>query len=430
LVDFGAVKQVLPVSDPSRQTTILGTPGYAPPEQFDGTVDFSSDLYALARTCTCLLTGSPSSPPPWGVSDLLTKVLKKMISLDPQMRYRSAGEVQDALVEINPKPVLPVATNWWKWVAAITIGMTIMVAAITLGRFLYPRTVLIFKPEKDKYIRDVPAPNGTYYYGGSTTWVLLMDKLDGEMGENIRRIFKIERKTSQEKLIGTISGLKMLQSKVIDIALSSKEKEVSALNDSTFSRTMIAKSAVVMIVNKKLKIDSVEKDEFNGVKDGGISDWKNIPGGKPSKIVFYATDNSYTKRKPGDFIKVKDASEGIARIASDPAGAMIVPIQIAVDQCDCKTTKILAFKIANLETLNPYTSKCLEKPSRSKVNIDFIKKMEKISNINVLDLEIVFRNDMPKSEEAGKYLARIFMTEEGQKLVENAGYLPISSLPN
>jgi serine/threonine protein kinase len=427
LIDFGAVKQVLPVSDPSRQTTILGTPGYAPPEQFDGTVDFSSDLYALAKTCICLLTGSPSFSPPWGVSELLTNVLNKMISLDPQMRYRSTREVQDALVESNPKPLSSVTTNWWKWVAAITIGMTIIVAAITLGKFFYPRTVLKFKPEKDKYIRDVPAPSGTYYYGGSTTWVPLMDKLDGEMGENIRRIFRIERKTSQEELIGTTSGLKMLQSKVIDIALSSKEKEVSALNDSTFSRTTIAKSTVVMVVNKKSKIDSIEQDRFNDIKDGKVSDWKNIPGGKPSKIVLYATDNSYTNRKPEDFIKVKDASEGIKRIANDPGGAMIVPLQIAVDQCDCKTTKILEFRTANLETLNPYVSKCLEKPDRSKVNIDFIKKMP---NTNILDLEIVFRNDTPKSEEAGKYLARVLMTQEGQEIVKNAGYLPISSLPD
>jgi serine/threonine protein kinase len=359
LVDFGAVKQVLPVSDPSRQTTIMGTPGYAPPEQFDGTVDFSSDLYALARTCICLLTGSPSSPPPWGVSELLTKVLKKMISLDPQMRYRSAMKAQDDLTIQVPSVVI----NWQKWLVTTTVCMTIMLAAITLGYFLYPRNVLPFDPGKHTNIKEVKTPPGTdtYLYGGSTTWESLMSKLDGKMRENIR-IFKLERKIPDRGLIGTDSGLKMLEDKEIDIALSSKKQEVSELNKSTFSRTKIAESTVVMIVNKGAKIDSIGENDFNKVRDGGANNWEDIPGGKSSKIVFYSTDQRYTKRKAGEFIKVKDASEGIKKIANDPNGAMIVPIQIAVENCDCKTTKILEFKIDDSKILNPYASVIIHTP--------------------------------------------------------------------
>jgi hypothetical protein len=57
------------------------------------------------------------------------------------------------------------------------------------------------------------------------------------------------------------------------------------------------------------------------------------------------------------------------------------------------------------------------------VNIDFIKKMP---NTNVLELEVVFRNDVPKSKNAGEYLATILMTREGQDFIKDSGYLPVS----
>ena len=59
LLDFGAVKQVANVATPTpSKATSIYTPFYAPPEQTHGNQVFpSSDLYALAVTCICLLTG-------------------------------------------------------------------------------------------------------------------------------------------------------------------------------------------------------------------------------------------------------------------------------------------------------------------------------------------------------------------------------------
>ncbi len=55
LVDFGAVR-VLPRNETHRGT-IVGTLGYAPPEQLGGTLDATSDLYALGATLIHLASG-------------------------------------------------------------------------------------------------------------------------------------------------------------------------------------------------------------------------------------------------------------------------------------------------------------------------------------------------------------------------------------
>ena len=110
LLDFGAVKEVTAPSGAQRGPTTISSPDYAPPEQImNGTVDATSDLYALAATCVILLTNKgshelrDSSTNTWRwepyaqVSSGLAQVLNKMLLAKPSDRYPSAKAVLAAL---------------------------------------------------------------------------------------------------------------------------------------------------------------------------------------------------------------------------------------------------------------------------------------------------------------------------------------------
>ncbi|BAZ37283.1 serine/threonine protein kinase [Calothrix sp. NIES-4101] len=111
LIDFGAVKQVVQVVEEGADSseTVIISPGFSPPEQVHGkTVTFTSDLYSLAASCVCLLTGAnphtfdiPFNLEKWktsaNISPKLVKVLNKMLEPDPKNRYQSADEVLTAL---------------------------------------------------------------------------------------------------------------------------------------------------------------------------------------------------------------------------------------------------------------------------------------------------------------------------------------------
>jgi serine/threonine protein kinase len=56
LVDFGIARKYSLSNLKRKQTSALGTPGYAPPEQYQGNADPRSDLYALAATLHHVLT--------------------------------------------------------------------------------------------------------------------------------------------------------------------------------------------------------------------------------------------------------------------------------------------------------------------------------------------------------------------------------------
>jgi serine/threonine protein kinase len=113
LVDFGVSKFATEAAL-ARTGTVIGTQGYAAPEQSEGKAYFSSDLFGLGRTCFHLLTDTHPSKVfsrygDWekylknylnkiSISDALKLVLTKLLQPDIRQRYQSAEEVLEALV--------------------------------------------------------------------------------------------------------------------------------------------------------------------------------------------------------------------------------------------------------------------------------------------------------------------------------------------
>src|SRR5690349_19142329 len=101
LVDFGIARADEAKNIKRKQTSALGTPGYAPPEQYQGNADPRSDLYALGATMHHLLTNrdprnyAPFSYPPVRtlnsqVSPETENLVAKATNNDSSQRYQSA----------------------------------------------------------------------------------------------------------------------------------------------------------------------------------------------------------------------------------------------------------------------------------------------------------------------------------------------------
>ncbi|MBH8555383.1 protein kinase [Nostocaceae cyanobacterium CENA357] len=124
LIDFGAVRQVVE-GLPADTSSVVLTPGFAPPEQFAGEkVSPASDLYALAATCVCLLTGGGNPRElllnsNWrqytNVSNQsLATVLDSMLKYKQEDRPQSAQEVLDALSTKQQPNLLQKFLDWLK----------------------------------------------------------------------------------------------------------------------------------------------------------------------------------------------------------------------------------------------------------------------------------------------------------------------------
>ena len=112
LIDFGIARFFK--EGQSQDTTVLGSPGYAPPEQHgSGQTNPRSDLYALGATLHCCL----SNRDPYHAADRfafapirqfnplvpeeLDQLILRLVALDEKQRPASALEVKQALAQIR-----------------------------------------------------------------------------------------------------------------------------------------------------------------------------------------------------------------------------------------------------------------------------------------------------------------------------------------
>ncbi len=111
LVDFGIARAEVTRNAQRKQTSALGTPGYAPPEQYQGNADPRSDLYALAATLHHLLTNrDPRDHPPFTypparalnpqLSPEIDKILSRALINDISQRYQSAAAMKKDVDDI------------------------------------------------------------------------------------------------------------------------------------------------------------------------------------------------------------------------------------------------------------------------------------------------------------------------------------------
>jgi serine/threonine protein kinase len=108
LIDFGIARHFQPL----QNATMIGTQGYAPPEQYRGKVELRSDLYALGATMHHALSGrdpaneAPFSFPPLAtlcpnIKPALAALVDEALAYDVEHRVQSAEEFRRRLQNIR-----------------------------------------------------------------------------------------------------------------------------------------------------------------------------------------------------------------------------------------------------------------------------------------------------------------------------------------
>ncbi len=136
VVDFGVASHRFRVGTPqaglNRASTAMGTPGYAPREQFEGQETTLSDMYALGATMHQLLTGrNPQGAEPLfqyppirtlnpNVSEQTVRIVTKALQNNIKQRYQKAAQMKvDVDAILQPKGVL--STVRGKLVAGVAL---------------------------------------------------------------------------------------------------------------------------------------------------------------------------------------------------------------------------------------------------------------------------------------------------------------------
>lgn len=138
LIDFGAARVL--TREGARDTCILGTPYFAPPEQYGfAATDVRSDFYALGMTLRELLGD--------GYHGSLEQAIERCTEFDPKRRVASAAELQALLAR----------RFRWRWQYASAVAAVLLLLG---GYVLYAsRTpALPIEPPQTEQKQDTAAP--------------------------------------------------------------------------------------------------------------------------------------------------------------------------------------------------------------------------------------------------------------------------------
>ena len=282
-------------------------------------------------------------------------------------------------------------------------------------------------------------PQGIFNYGGSTSWAPIRLKVDSVL-QRVCPQFVLRYIQPPSSDPGSVTGIKMLiddQMAFIQSSRSFRREENTQAKQKGFSLKAIsvAIDGIAIGVNDNLNIPGLTITQLKDIYTGRITNWKEL-GGPNLPIVPLSRDQEASgttdffieyvlnKDKFGNNVRYIDTTtEAIKEIASNPGGIYYASASEIVSQCNIKSLPIGQIKTS---LVPPYRlpripqSKCPRR--RNKINYDDFRN----GNYPITrNLFVIIKQNGQSEEQAGKAYADWLLTDQGQELIENAGFIRI-----
>jgi serine/threonine protein kinase len=486
LIDFGAVKQT---TNTQGNFTHIYTPGYAAAEQERGIITPQSDFFSLGRTFVYLLTtkeptelySSYTDRVEWrdktrNADPQLLDLVDRLMDNDAKLRPDSTATILRAIGTLptqqsalggqqSQSPPSKQATvisaqknllqRYPVWLLPlIGLGLFASIGAY----FLKDR---LFSPASTgqyfSAIRDVPT--GEFKFGGSTSWATTrqsQSSLDAAIQGALPQFKLVYTNPDPTKIQsiadgkcpskpGSNTGICLLIQGDLDFVQSSvsleKSKYTDRINPNNLKEVAVAYDALTIVVNPKLKISGLTIQQLRDIYTGTVTNWNQV-GGPNLPIVAFSRDlnsggtvSTFQDLVLGndskinfDFVKtVASPNVGLQQTKANPGAIFYGSAkETIVDFCN---TKPLPIGNSGKNLVPPYKLP-LQPPSacqqgkRNQINVETIKSQQYPLTRKIYT---IYKADGANSQKAGEAYANLLLTQQGQELLEKAGFVRINN---
>ncbi|KST62292.1 substrate-binding domain-containing protein [Mastigocoleus testarum] len=337
----------------------------------------------------------------------------------------------------------------------------VIVAFLVLGSaLLYVYETPFTESTEDEVIEtkqndfdSINLPKGSWRYGGSTSWVPIREKFE-EAIKNTHPQFKLKYTDSSVDAPGSGTGIKMLLNNELDFSLSSRsltnsERQKAKEQGFRLQQIPVVIDGIALAVNPSLNISGLTVAQLRDIYTGKIRNWENF-GGPDLPITVYSRHPKesgtveFFKHKIlrdesfGDNVKfVSFTTRALKKVGVEPGAIYYASASEVIPQCSVKS---LAIGERSDQLITPYKrpfiplSQC-PRP-RNQVNLQAFqthrypisRPLYIITKINE-DIKSKTIKDQNKHEAAKAY-AKLFATNQGHTLIQEAEFIPILNAKN
>lgn len=265
-------------------------------------------------------------------------------------------------------------------------------------------------------------PSGVFSYGGSTTWATIRRDLDPAI-QTVWPQYRLRYTHPNKGIASSGAGIRMLLDNQLSFSHASRpieDKEYEQAKQRGFSLVEIpvAIDGRAIAVHPSLNIPGITMQQRDDIYSGKITNWNQL-GGPNLRIKRYAIQGD-----EGENIElVPTPTEGIRKLAEDPAGMFEASAPLLVSQCKVKT---LALGRASNQLIPPYKqpfvplSECPSK--RNEANTAAFLSGEYPYTRRLF---VVVKKNGQVDQQAGETYANLLLTAQGQEMIEKAGFVKI-----
>jgi len=288
------------------------------------------------------------------------------------------------------------------------------------------------------YVANVP--EGKIWHGGSTTWATIRKEVNPE----IKKIFPQFDITYKDHLTlppGSRTGIEMLLQGQLVFAESSRplrDEELREARNRGFQlkQVPVGIDAIAVIVHPDLEIPGLSIEQLKKIYLGQITNWKEV-GGPDVKIIPYSRpssggttqffqENILGDQNFGNNVEfIPTTTQGIRQVTQNLAGIYYASAPEVVPSCGVKPISI---RQSTGEWIAPYKGSLVSPENcpeqRNQLNLEAFKTNEYPLTRKVF---VIIRLDNSIDQQAGEAYAELLLTDEGQKLIQKAGFIPLSS---
>ncbi|MBR8833882.1 MAG: substrate-binding domain-containing protein [Stigonema ocellatum SAG 48.90 = DSM 106950] len=299
-----------------------------------------------------------------------------------------------------------------------------------------PQPVLVQQQD----FSTVQVPAGTFSYGGSTTWEPIRSLVEPKIKQKFPQFHFINTPHATQAR-GSGTGIEMLLDDQLSFSLSSrplKDMEYKTAVNRGFhlQEVPVAIDDIAIAVNPNLNIPGLTIAQLKDIYTGKITNWKEL-GGPDVSIIPYSrhpevggtvdffNQNILQGEEFANVQFIKTTTEALREVANNPGGIYYASAPEVVGQC---TVKPLPIGHTSDQLVPPYQQPFIplrECPQRRNLlNTDAFKNGQYPITRRLF---VIVKQNGQSDQKAGVAYANLLLTDEAQKLIQKAGFIPIRS---